>query len=176
MGTQNSTAIANLMNPAIAEMKSANARRRKQMKPAYARFKASIKYKNNFEKKPMFSYDWNKIYIDGLPRSLDSEWLGLQTILLWILKQAKSGTLESVTIWMTFRPDKKTDVMDYDTLILSYHHSKNIDELKPIPELTFPDGHKVDLEKMLPVKIAQEQERERMKNKFSGMRGGYNAY
>lgn len=166
MNDQNRTrSITQMINPTMAAMKQENSRRRKQMKPKFARFKASIKYHNQEFKKPMFSYDWNKQYIENVPRALDSEELGWQTLYLWALKCIQKGQLESITIWMTFRPEKTTDVMDYDTLVCSYHHTQDpVLFLKLIPQIKFIDG-KVNLNNpdLVKEKHRQEQERERMK-------------
>ena len=143
--TRNAQSLSNLIQPTAIAILNDRTKYRKQQKPQYARFKASLKYFNKEYACPMYSYDWNKDYSTGVAVSKDNERIGLEKLKLWALKQIKLENLERVRIFITLRKDKKTDMRDYDLCILDFNHNQNIDQFKVDPRLKFDVADKVIL-------------------------------
>lgn len=141
--------ISDLMPSAVNQMIQKNATARKQQKPKYSRFKASIKYADNQFSKAMFSYDWNKIYdTAGVPKGADHEEIGFGKLCKWILKCIQDGTIEKVRIYATLSKAKNTDVMDYDTCVLEWNCLMSDGEFQPIRALSFDINGKCILSKL----------------------------
>ncbi len=142
--------VADLVSPALKQMITKNATARKQMKPQYARFKASIKYCDAQFAKAMYSYDWNKIYDTyGRATGKDHEEIGFGKLCKWILKCMDDGSIESVRIFVTLSKGKNTDVMDYDTEVLNWNSLMSIGEFQPIRQLKFDVNGKCILSELV---------------------------
>lgn len=162
--------IGTLINQGINQIKidnNENKKYRKIQKPKFARFKASFKYKNNSSRVTQYSLDWIKVYNETGSTHKDWEISGLETLKLWALKCLRKELLEDVKIFITFRADKKTDVMDYDTEIFFFHYTMSLDKFKTIPQLQFDEKTgKVKLDLLYKVKESQELERERARQQY----------
>jgi hypothetical protein len=143
--TRNAQSLSTLIEPtAIAILNDRN-KYRKQQKPQYARFKASLKYFDKEYPCPMYSYDWNKDYSTGIAVSKDNERIGLEKLKLWALKQIKNENLERVRIFITLRKDKRTDIKDYDLCILDFNHNMSLDLFRVDMRLKFDVNDRVIL-------------------------------
>lgn len=137
--------VGHMINPAMQNMAQTSSKRRKQMKPKYSRFKASIKYFDNPFSAPMYSYDWNKVMYEGQMVGKDNEEIGFYKLCKWIGKCMKDERVERVRIFITLRKDKRTDVMDYDLCVLDWKHSDGEHRFQAIRELKFDLSGKVML-------------------------------
>jgi hypothetical protein len=126
----NSASISELISPAQDFQRRKQATWRKQMKPDYSRFKASIRYVDKDDYKPMFSIDLNR-------KKQDSEKSGLYGLYEWALKCLQNERLVSMKIYLTTRADKKTDQMDYDTQVFFFDRTMTMDKFKCIEQLRF---------------------------------------